>query len=258
MRILIISICLVTLFISSTFVEGARLGLVAAWLFEESNGKIVKDIVGGYDGEIKGAPKWVANGKFGRALQFPGKGDSYVRIDHNDVFNSDPYTFMAWTKLKPGNWQYIVWRNGDVWPEKENVRHLDIWIHKDTHMPVFMWHSKGKGGRINGKTVIADDKWHHISKVYDGKTVQMYMDGKIDGEMPSGGTLDTSKSPIWLGARPGNVAATGLFDEVGFFTEALSEDEINNVMEEGLMQIASVDPTTKLAISWGKIKRTIN
>jgi len=45
---------------------------------------------------------------------------------------------------------------------------------------------------------------------------------------------------------------------VGFFTEALSEDEINNVMEEGLMQIASVDPTTKLAISWGKIKRTIN
>ena len=125
-------------------------------------------------------------------------------------------------------------------------------------MPVFMWHAKGKVGRINGKTVIADDKWHHISKVYDGETVQMYMDGKIDGEMPSGGTLDTSKSPIWLGARPGNVAATGLFDEVGFFTEALSEDEINNVMTQGLMQIASVDPTAKLAISWGEIKRTIN
>ena len=125
MRI-ITSICLVTLFISSTFVEGAQLGLAAAWLFEESNGKIVKDTVGGYDGEIKGAPKWVANGKFGRALQFPGKGDSYVRIDHNDVFNSDPYTFMAWTKLKPTTWQYIVWRNGDVWPEEKNARHLDI------------------------------------------------------------------------------------------------------------------------------------
>ena len=69
MRI-ITSICLVTLFISSTFVEGAQLGLAAAWLFEESNGKIVKDTVGGYDGEIKGAPKWVANGKFGSALQF--------------------------------------------------------------------------------------------------------------------------------------------------------------------------------------------
>ncbi|MFP6724237.1 MAG: hypothetical protein VCF25_28810, partial [Candidatus Poribacteria bacterium] len=101
---IITSICLVTLFISSTFVEGAKLGLAAAWLFEESNGKIVKDTVGGYDGEIKGAPKWAANGKFGRALQFPGKGDSYVRIDHNDVFNSDPYTFMAWTKLKPTTW----------------------------------------------------------------------------------------------------------------------------------------------------------
>ena len=57
---------------------------------------------------------------------------------------------------------------------------------------------------------------------------------------------------------PGTWRQPAFLTKWGFFTEALSEDEINNVMEEGLMQIASVDPTTKLAISWGKIKRTIN
>ena len=118
-----------------------------------------------------------------------------------------------------------------------------------------MWHVKGTGGRINGKKAVADNKWHHTSKVYDGKTVKMYIDGKLDGEAPSGGTLDTSKTPIWIGARPGNVAATGLFDEVGFFTQALTEAEISQVMTQGLMRIAAVEPTTKLTVSWGQIKQ---
>jgi hypothetical protein len=251
----LISIYISIIILSATTLpaQAAKLGLASAWLFEDGNGKVVKDAVSGNDGEIKGTLKWVAGGKFGGALEFPGKGDSYVRIDHDDVFNSDPYTFVSWTKLKPTTWQYIVWRNGDVWPEPEDVRHLDIWIHID-HYPVFMWHVKGQVGRIDGKAIVADDKWHHIAKIYDGKTVKMYIDGKVDGEAPSGGTLDTSKSPIWIGARPGNVAATGLFDEVGFFTEALSEGQLNDVMKDGLLKFAAVDPDGKVATTWGDLK----
>jgi hypothetical protein len=255
MKLMIMVICFSILVATTLPIHGAELGLASAWLFEEAGGKAVKDTVGNHHGEIKGSLKWVDDGKFGRALQFPGKGDSYVRITHHDVFNADPYTFTVWTKLKPTIWQYIVWRNGDVWPEKENVRHLDIWIHKDTHSPVFMWHVKGKGGRIEGKKAVADNKWHHTSKVYDGKTVKMYIDGKLEGEVPSGGTLDTSKTPIWIGARPGNVAATGLFDEVGFFTQALTDVEIRQVMTQGLMKMAAVEPTTKLTVIWGQIKQ---
>ena len=233
--------------------HAAKLGLASAWLFEDNGGKVVKDVVSGHDGEIKGTLDWVKDGKFGGALKFPGKGDSYVRVDHDDVFNSDPYSFVAWVKLEAASWQYIVWRNGDVWPEPEDVRHLDIWIH-DADYPVFMWHVKGNVGRIDGKTIIADGKWHHIAKIYDGKNVQMFVDGKLDGENPSGGTLDTSKSPIWIGARPGNVAATGLFDEVGFFTEALSEDELNDVMDNGLAGYAAVDAAGKATTTWALLK----
>lgn len=128
-----------------------------------------------------------------------------------------------------------------------------IWIH-DADYPVFMWHVKGEVGRIDGKTIVADGEWHHIAKIYGGKNVQMFVDGKLDGEAPSGGTLDTSKSPIWIGARPGNVAATGLFDEVGFFTEALSADELNDVMENGLADYAAVGAAGKLATTWAFLK----
>ena len=233
--------------------HAAKLGLASAWLFEENGGNVVKDVVSGHDGKIKGTLKRVGNGKFGSALEFPGKGDSYIRIEHADVFNADPYTFVAWVKLEAASWQYIVWRNGDVWPEANNVRHLDIWIHQDDY-PVFMWHVKGKEGRIDGKTVIADGTWHHVAKVYDGKNVQMFIDGKLEGEKPSGGTLDTSKSPIWIGARPGNIAATGLFDEVGFFTKALSKAQLNGVMNNGLTDYAAVEAAGKATTTWGLLK----
>ncbi|MDE0681542.1 MAG: hypothetical protein OXI63_01385, partial [Candidatus Poribacteria bacterium] len=65
-----------------------------------------------------------------------------------------------------------------------------------------------------------------------------------------------SESPIWIGARPGNVAATGLFDEVGFFTEALSEDELNDVMDSGLAGYAAVDAAGKATTTWALLKTT--
>lgn len=246
-------LCLTILIVAAVSAQAAKFGLSSAWLFEENSGNVVKDIVSGHDGEIKGSLKWVDDGKIGKALQFPGEGDSYVRIDHHDVFNSDPYSFVAWVKLSAASWQYVVWRNGEVWPEPIELRHLDIWIH-DADYPVFMWNAAQGNGRIEGKTIVADGQWHHIAKIYDGKKVQMFIDGKLDGEMDSGGALIKNESPIWIGARPGDIAATGLFDEVGFFTEALSEARLNDVMDNGLEDYAAVEASGKATTIWGVLK----
>ena len=248
-------LCITLLLIGSVFsVNAAKLGLESAWLFDEGGGKVAKDVVSGHDGEIKGTLKWVGDGKFGGALEFPGNGVNYVRVEHDEVFNADPYSFVAWTKLNEASWQYVVWRNGDDWPEPKLVRHLDIWIH-DADYAVFMWHVKGVETRMPGKTIVADGKWHHIAKVYDGKSVKMFIDGKLDVEKASGGTLDTSQSPIWIGARPGPVTASGLIDEVGFFTKALTEAQINDVMDDGLADYAAVEATGKATTTWGLLKK---
>ena len=245
---------LTILFIGAVFsVHAGKFGLVSAWLFDENSGNVVKDVVSGNDGNIKGKLSWFSYGKFGSALKFSGNSDSYVHIPHNDVFNADPYTFVAWVKLKSASWQYIVWRNGDVWPEPKEIRHLDIWIHEDG-FPVFMWTAGKEKGQIDGKTIITDDKWHHIAKVYDGNNVKMFIDGKLDGEKPSGGTLDTNESPIWIGANPNGIAATGLLDEIGFFAMALSENELNDVKDNGLADYAAVEAAGKATTTWGLLK----
>ena len=55
--------------------------------------------------------------------------------------------------------------------------------------------------------------------------------------------------------RPGDVAATGLFDEVGWFTQAPTEAELATVMDDGLTPILAVDPGAKLATSWAWLKQ---
>jgi len=85
--------------------------------------------------------------------------------------------------------------------------------------------------------------------------MRLLIDGKVDGEIAIGGKLVINgEDPLWIGARPGNVAATGIFDEIGFFTKALSEAELKDVMDKGLMVIASVEPGAKLANTWGNLK----
>jgi len=252
----LISIALLTFAGVVSIVESAELGLVGAWLFNEGSGKTVKDAVGGNDGEIKGSVSWEASGKFEGALKFPGKGDSYVSIPYKDVFDSDPYTFTAWVKLESASWQYIVWQNGLVWPEPDLKRHLDIWIHDGSNIAVLMWHLEGGGqGRVDGKTAVADGKWHHVAKVSDSKSMKLYIDGNLDAEEPMGGKLIVNgEDPLWIGARPGNVAATGLFDEIGFFAKALSGSNLKNVMDEGLESFAPVSMKEKVATVWGKVK----
>lgn len=245
----------VTIFFSlASSVWSAQMNLAGAWLFDEGSGQKVKDSVGGNNGEIKGSLKWT-KGRFGNALEFPGRGDSYVSIPHKDVLDADPYTITAWVKLQPASWQYVFWKDGLIWPEQHLKRHIDMWVHDGDYV-VLMWHLEGGGeGRVDGKTIVADGNWHHVAKWCDSKTIRLYVDGKVDGESPVGGKLVVNgEDPLWIGARPGEVSATGIIDEVGFFTKALSEDEIATVMDQGLAVLASVSPLDKLATTWGGLK----
>jgi len=241
--------------------QGAQMNLAGAWSFDEGSGKKVIDSVAGNDGELMGSTKFVAGGKIGGAVQFPGKGDSYVVIPHKDYMDADAYTFTVWTKLDAASWQYIAWNNGPVFPDDPPVgaaRHIDIWVH-DEDYAFFMWSVEGGGAfaQLPGKTVIADGTWHHLAKWYDGKSIRMYIDGKIDAQTDTKKLAKNGKDALWIGARPGDVFATGLIDEVGLFTKALSEDELKSVMKESLTKLASVEAKGKLSTTWGDVKSKI-
>jgi hypothetical protein len=199
-------------------------GLKGYWNFDEGQGKTVKNIVGKNHGQIQGGLKRV-NGKHGKALEFNGEG--YVSVTHEDFLNSPTFTVSAWTKLKDVyDYHYIIWKNGPEFPDIGPGRRIDIWV--DMSGPAnIMWHSEdGLEERLYGEKAITDNKWHHIVEVYDGKAIKLCIDGNLDAEEKPSGKLPVNKETLWIGARPGGVAATGIIDEVRFYDRALSEEEI--------------------------------
>ncbi|MCX5638875.1 MAG: LamG domain-containing protein, partial [Planctomycetota bacterium] len=195
-------------------------GLKGYWSFNEGKGVIAKNAVGENHAIVQPDLKWV-DGKRGKAIQYDG--ENYVVIPHEDFFNAPNFTVSVWVKLEQTyNYHYIIWKDGIQWPEEGPGRRIDIWVEMTGPVTV-MWNYQD---RLDGRKVIADGKWHHIAEVYDGKSIKLYIDGALDAQAEPSGKLPTNNLPMWIGARPGNVAAKGVIDEVRFYDRALSEQEI--------------------------------
>jgi hypothetical protein len=82
--------------ISVLLTKSTTAEVVGVWLFDEGNGKIVKDASGkGHDGEIVGEVAWT-EGKFGTGLEFDS---GYVIVPHEDIMNLRQWTITAWIKV---------------------------------------------------------------------------------------------------------------------------------------------------------------
>ena len=202
------------------------MGVKGCWTFDEGSGDVVKNAIGPNNGRLMGGLGWT-DGKTGKAVAFDGKG--YVLIESAAYLNSPQYTFAAWVKLKnTSDYQYIVWRGGPKFPEDKECRSLDIWVQSDGTLSGILDYEKGGGDRmqVTGTKKVADNEWHLVVCVNDGKTVRFYVDGKKDAEGVLSGPPAKSDFPLWIGARPADVAATGIIDEVRFFERALAPDEV--------------------------------
>lgn len=222
-RISVAALILAVFVTGCTVVEhgsGKSEGLKGYWSFDEGKGPVGKNAVGENHAIVQPDLKWV-DGKRGKAIQYDG--ENYVVIPHEDFFNAPNFTVSVWVKLEQTyNYHYIIWKDGIQWPEEGPGRRIDIWVEMTGPVTV-MWNYQD---RLDGRKVIADGKWHHIAEVYDGKSIKLYIDGALDAQAEPSGKLPTNNLPMWIGARPGNVAAKGVIDEVRFYDRALSEQEI--------------------------------
>ncbi|HEX6188418.1 MAG TPA: protein kinase [Pyrinomonadaceae bacterium] len=79
-------------------------------------------------------------------------------------------------------------------------------------------------------------EWTHIAMTYDGKTVVLYANGEIIGQVFYSGNIVGTDEPFNIGGRAddqGTGKFNGLIDEVQVFNRALSADEIRMIFEAG-------------------------
>ena len=236
----LICLCFMIPGLSSALDSDAALGI---WFFDEGNGDTAKDSSNtGNDGEIVDA-QWVA-GKYGEALKF--EGGAHVAVgDFAGYEDQVSIVALIKTPAAPAWSDIIVGPCGDIIFTLQNHK-LNFAGQCAQPIPHNTWST----------TLLNDDKWHHIAGTYDGKTVKVYVDGKLEASNAAAGAFKTG--PKYIGSRNDKQEAfTGLIDEIAFFNVALSENDVKAIADSGLsiaLGFAAVTPQAKLTTVWAKLK----
>lgn len=242
----------ITAIASTSFCKGI---LVAAYSFEEGSGKVARDVTGnGHNGEIKNA-KYV-EGKFGKALDFDGV-ESQVEIPHSEDMNfKEGVTVEAWVKPSRYNDLSAVVQK---WGDNTNRRqYLLCFVSNKVRMYI-----SGSGATwpsSESKNVVKTDEWTHIAGTYDGKVIRCFINGKLETEVNNTEGLFASDVHALIGGYGPDVDFgsnrhfPGVIDEARYWSGALDENEIINVMKKSSADILAVDSLGKLGTTWGNIK----
>ena len=93
---------------------------------------------------------------------------------------------------------------------------------------------------------------------FDGVTLTLYLDGE---KLTSAGGAEVfyDEHVVRIGAQPNPIWSwfDGFIDEVAYFNEALQQEDIQFIMNDGLETVAgmtSVEPSGKLTRTWGELK----
>lgn len=253
-------LCCLVVLVSHSNAEIDPTTAVSVWLFNETDGDTASDSSGnGNDGTLEGDPNWVPGGKFGNALELDGAGD-YVSVpDHKtlDTELSEALTIVIWVQgtYRPNDWHGLV--------TKAQGWQVDMcYLLQRAANGKFEFAPFGEAGNTvwtASDILPEDDTWYHVAGVYTGEEAQIYVDGVLSGTRVFSADIADTNAPVVIGTNypTGIQPVNGLIDEAAIFSVALEEEDINAIMNDGLEEtlgILSVEPSDKLALTWGDLK----
>lgn len=114
------------------------------------------------------------------------------------------------------------------------------------------------GGAPGWTTVVpVDDDWHHIALTFDGSVFHVYLDGEDVFELAAGSSK-VFTGTVYVGSRHdlgSNEFYLGLLDELGIYQGALTQEQVQDIMEAGVLgDLLAVSPHDRLGSMWGEIK----
>ena len=221
------------------------------WHFDEGKGKETKDATAGLVGTFTGDIKW-GEGISGNALEFSGKvgKPQHVEVPHSDEVDIDEALTMA------------AWIYPNELPTGGQENKFTIFFKLSYYMQIepnggkiayYFYEAAPEGYHISDGGVKAKE-WSHVAVVWDGKQANFYINGKKDTKViAQKGPGRSNKNGVRIGGEDAGCCPRffqGRVDEVALANYALSEDELQKLIKEGL----AVSAKGKLAITWGQIK----
>lgn len=254
MKILLLSLVLVALIVLPAHFAytGIRDGLVIYLPFDEGDGDIAKDLSGNGNDATISAAEW-AEGKYGKAIATAVGGTNCVRVPHSEsLMIEGEITIMVWLKTTEYNKDLVAQVLGKGANTDQESTSYSLYLDQG-----FIGASFGSDqGKQSHKSLLGRVKlneWTHVAVTLDANVWTAYVNGK-KGETKETGYkfMGTNALPIDIAcpAERANYSYIGAIDEVYIYRRALSEAEVNYVMNSGL----SVEAKDKLSTTWASIK----
>ncbi len=216
-------------------------GLVAHWPLDEGAGTLALDHSGnGHTGFLTNGPQWLAD----PALSFDGAND-HVDAGHLDVAGS-ALTLAAW--IHPEDLANCSSRDCRILSKATGTAEGDHYFMLSTI-------SSGSATRLRFRlktggattTLIAssgdlvENQWQHVAAVYDGSTMELFVDGAPVGSTGKAGALSQNPAvPVWIGGNPtvpSEKPWRGRIDDVRIYSRALSAAELATLPPPSAMWI---------------------
>lgn len=151
-------------------------------------------------------------------VQFDGMG-TYAVVEDGSLFDLDAFTLAARVKLDKSDGAQIILGRGD------SGELFTLYVYND-RVRMLVKYAPDKYTHAN-VPVPPVGKWVQLVGTYDGKTIKLYVDGKLEAETKAAGRIEKSDAPLMIGSvSPGMRVLTGQLDDVCVFREALDADAI--------------------------------
>jgi len=226
---------------------------VGAWIFEDISGKkAIDSSEAGNDGVIEGGPGLV-NGVFGRAIDFNGS-DEYIIIEDSPSLELQYLTMAAWVYLRsyPEDAR-ILTQEVDGDPYSTYSIMMSGAGYTKFEFRISLDNSRK---RIPSIADVPTEEWTHVAATYDGEKAVTYINGEVEVEQPQSGVLMTTDNPLYIGASQFWTPRffDGLMDDVVLFNVALDQDQIEELMDQGISGVFAVSSQGKLVTTWARLK----
>ena len=178
-----------------------------------------------------GGVLWVddKDGKVSGAAHFNGTSD-YIHVPNNDLLNfQEALSIAFWINIDgfTGSEQYPI-SHGN-WDHRYKISISNNRIR-------FTIKTSTSVKDLDSETSPVPGKWHHLACVYDGKDMEIWIDGALDAFTPFSGLINKTTYDLAFGQYlPGENGYNfmGSLDAVSVFDYALSAGQILDHLEHG-------------------------
>ena len=187
---------------------------LAQWKLDQATGLTVADTsdhgqVAYLEGETK--PAWDIDEA---ALTFDGN-QNQLRVPHSAIVSpTNTFTLAIWIQTPVGSEGLIMGK----WPIEGTKGSYGLALHSGRLALAMSF--AGEYRPLFGTRIVTDGEWHFVAATCTGNEVSLYIDGVLDAQTHTGGSIDQINAPLLLGLMEGKLS------DARIYHRALRQDEL--------------------------------